>query len=88
MDATLATEGAIRRSISLPTEIAGKIDAIAATRHVSGNRAIIDLLREAITAYEQRRKAFFELADRFQRSTDPAETLRLREELAKMTFGE
>ena len=67
--------------------MAEKIDAIAENRHVSCNRAIVDLLSDAITAYEQRRTAFLELADRFQKSTDPAETVRLREELARMTFG-
>jgi hypothetical protein len=67
--------------------MAEKIDAIAESRHVSGNRVIVDLLAEAIAAYEQRRAAFFELADRFQKSTDPSETERLREELARMTFG-
>jgi len=77
----------IRRSITIPNEMAEKIDAIAANRHVSGNRAIVDLLGDAITAYEQRRTAFLALADRFQTSTDPAETARLREELAQMTFG-
>ena len=77
----------IRRSITVPAEIAEKVDAIAASRRVSGNRAIVDLLADAIAAYEQRRAAFLELADRFQKSTDPAETARLREELARMTFG-
>jgi hypothetical protein len=67
--------------------MAEQIDLIAASRHVSSNRAIVDLLSDAITAYEQRRTAFLELADRFQKSTDPAETTRLREELARMTFG-
>lgn len=78
----------IRRSISLPNAIAQRIDDIAAARHVTGNRAIVDLLEEAIAAYDKRRNAFFDLADRFQKSTDPAETARLREELAKITFGE
>jgi len=77
----------IRRSVSLPAEIAEKIDDIAASRHVSGNRAIVDLLSNAIASYEQRRKAFFELADRFRKSTNPAESESLREELARMTFG-
>jgi metal-responsive CopG/Arc/MetJ family transcriptional regulator len=81
------TQEAVRRSISLPPEIARRIDSIAASRHVSANRAIVDLLEDAILAYDQRQAAFFELADRFQKSTDPAETARLREELAKMTFG-
>jgi hypothetical protein len=87
MGKLLVEQEVSRRSISLPTEMAAKIDSIAAGRRVSANRAIVDLLTDAIEAYEQRRKAFFELADRFQRSTDPAETKRLREELARMTFG-
>jgi len=87
MGDVLAEAEVIRRSISLPAEIAEKIDAIATSRHVSANRAIVDLLADAITAYEQRRAAFFELAARFQKSTDPTQTERLREELARMTFG-
>jgi len=84
---TAIEASAVRRSITLSSEIAEKIDAIAANRHVSANRAIVDLLEDAVTAYEQRRTAFLELADRFQKSTDPSETSRLREELARMTFG-
>ena len=84
---TISAADIIRRSISLPAELAEKIDAIAASRHVSGNRAIIDLLTDAILVYQRRRTAFLELADRFQKSKDPAETDRLREELARMTFG-
>jgi hypothetical protein len=87
MSVTSVESEIIRRSISLPAEIAEKIDSIAVSRHVSGNRAIVDLLSDAIAAYEQRRDAFFALADRFRKSKDPAESERLREELAKMTFG-
>lgn len=87
MGATFIGTESIRRSISLPAEMAEKLDSIAEARHISANRAIIDLLADAITAYDQRRKTFFELAERFQKSTDPAETERLREELARMTFG-
>ena len=87
METVLVGAQAIRRSISLPAAMASRIDVIAASRHVTGNRAIIDLLGDAITAYEQRRTAFLDLADRFQRSTNSAETERLREELARMTFG-
>jgi hypothetical protein len=87
METVLVGVEAVRRSISLPAAMASRIDVIAASRHVTGNRAIIDLLGDAITAYEQRRTAFLDLADRFRKSTDPAETERLREELAQMTFG-
>jgi metal-responsive CopG/Arc/MetJ family transcriptional regulator len=87
MRTALVETEAIRRSISLPVEMAEKIDTIAARRHVSGNRAIVDLLSDGIAAYEQRRLAFLELADRFRKSKNPAETERLRAELAQMTFG-
>jgi len=78
----------VRRSISLPQEIAERVDEIAASRHVSANRAIVDLLNDAIAAYDQRRQAFLALADRFQKCKDPAETQKLRDELARMTFGD
>jgi metal-responsive CopG/Arc/MetJ family transcriptional regulator len=87
MDTTLLSADVIRRSVSIPSEMAEKIDAIAESRHVSGNRTIVDLLADGIEAHERRRKAFLELADRFQKSKDPAETKRLRAELARMTFG-
>jgi hypothetical protein len=87
MAATVTGTEAIRRSVSLPAGMAEKIELIAESRRVSANRAIVDLLNDAIAAYEQRRGEFLKLADRFQKSKDPAETKRLREELAKMTFG-
>jgi hypothetical protein len=87
MVTSLTSEDVIRRSISISSEMAERIDAIAESRRVSGNRAIVDLLADGIEAHEQRRKAFLELADRFQKSKDPAETKRLRDELARMTFG-
>lgn len=87
MVTALTAPDLIRRSVTLPAEMAQKIDAIATSRHVTGNRAIVDLLADAIASYEQRRTAFLEVADRFQRATDPAEIERLRDELARMTFG-
>jgi hypothetical protein len=64
-----------------------KIDSTEESLQANNNRAIAPLSEEAIAAYEQRRTAFLELADRFQKSGDPTETARLREELARMTFG-
>jgi metal-responsive CopG/Arc/MetJ family transcriptional regulator len=86
MAATIS--GAETVDIPVPADIAERIDAIAVARHVSRDRAIADLLREAIAAYEQRRESFLELAGRFRDSTDPAETEQLRGELARMTFGD
>ena len=74
--------------IPVPADLATKIDSIAVARHVNRDRALADLLRDAIAEYEDRRAAFLELADRCQHSTDPAETDQLRGELAQMTFGD
>ena len=75
-------------AIPVPSDMAEMIYAIAAARHVSRDRAMADLLRDAITAYEQRRESFLELAGRFQNSTDPAETEQLRGELVRVTLGD
>jgi hypothetical protein len=74
--------------IPVPADIAAQVESIAAARHVSRDRALADLLRDALTAYQDRRATFLDLADRFQQSTDPAETEQLRGELAQMTFGD
>ena len=77
----------VRRSVTLPRKVADGVDRIAESRRVSTNRVLVDLLEDAICAYEQRRSEFMALADRFQQSTDPVETEKLREDLARMTFG-
>ncbi len=74
--------------VPIQTNLAGKIEEIARQRHVSGNRVILDLLQDGIAAYDRRRAVFWDLANRFQKSTDPVETQRLREELLQMTFGD
>jgi metal-responsive CopG/Arc/MetJ family transcriptional regulator len=78
---------ATRRSISVPNEVYEKVDEIATNRHISINRAIVDLLTDAIQAYERRRQSFLELADRYRRATDQNEIEKLRDQLAEMTFG-
>jgi hypothetical protein len=88
LDVAATFSGVETVDIPVPADIAERIDAIAGARHVSRDRAMADLLREAITAYEQRRESFLELAGRFQNSTDPAESEQLRGELARMTFGD
>jgi hypothetical protein len=41
-----------------------------------------------IDARDPEKERFFELADRFPRSRDPEEQKRLKQELARLTFGE
>jgi len=87
MAMTLPITEPTRRSVTIPAELAARIEAIADNRHVTANRVILDLIEDGIASYDRRRAAFLELTERFQKSTDPVETERLREELIRTTFG-
>jgi hypothetical protein len=54
----------------------------------SANRVIVELIETGLEAREQEKKRFFDLADQLARSRDPEEQKRLKEDLARMTFGE
>jgi len=49
---------------------------------------IVDLIENGLEAKEREKIAFLELADRLVHTSDRAEQKRLKEELARMTFGE
>jgi hypothetical protein len=86
MGIAIPTTESTRRSVTIPAQLAARIDTIADHRHVTSNRVILDLIEDGIAAYDRRRAAFLELTEQFQKSTDPVETERLREELLRMTF--
>ena len=81
-------EKPIRQSISLPPRVARRVKALAKTKKTSANRIVVDLIEAGLESQQQEKKRFFELADRLRRSSNPAEQKRLKEELARMTFGE
>lgn len=55
---------------------------------MSANRILVELIKSGLEAREQERRRFLELADRLASSSDPEEQSRLKEELARLTFGE
>ncbi len=81
-------EKVVRQSISLPSGIARRVKTLAKRGRTSANRVIVDLIETALEAREREKRAFFELAERLARSSDATEQRRLKEELARMTFGE
>ena len=87
-DSMSIAEKTVRQSVSLPARIARRVKSLAKTSSTSANRIIVDLIESGIEAREQERKRFFELADRLARSSNAVEQKRLKEELARMTFGE
>ena len=87
-DAMSTVEKPVRQSVSLPARVARRVKSLAKTSSTSANRIIVDLIESGIEARERERKRFFELADRLSRSRDTEEQKRLKEEMARMTFGE
>jgi hypothetical protein len=84
----MSRAGAVRQSVSLPPVVAKRVRAIAKTRKLSANRVLVDLIETGLQARESERERFLTLARRFKESSDPKESDRLREELAKVIFGE
>jgi predicted transcriptional regulator len=82
-----ATRPAVRQSVSLPSAVARRVQALARRRRTSASRVIVELIEDGFDAREREKKAFFGLAEQLARSTDPREQGRLKEELARMTFG-
>lgn len=77
-----------RQSVSLPLPVARRVQALAKRQRVSANRVIVELIETGLETKEQEKKHFFELADRLSHSSDAGEQKRLKEELARLTFGE
>ena len=78
----------IRRSVSLPAQVAKQVDSIAKRRRLSENRVLVELIEEGIQASKQKEKAFYELAERFRAANDPGEVRHLGDELGRFVFGE
>ena len=80
-------EKPVRQSVSLPPRVARRVKALAKTKKTSANRVVVDLIEAGLEARESEKRLFFDLADRLTRSSDAAEQKRLKEDLARMTFG-
>jgi hypothetical protein len=78
----------VRRSVTLPAPVAKQVQGIAKRRRLSDNHVLLELIELGIEANKQREQAFFELAERFRASDDPAEAKQLGDKLGRMVFGE
>jgi hypothetical protein len=82
------TEGSVRQSVSIPTGIAKRVRALAKTRKTSANRVLVDLIEAGLQSKETEKERFFSLVNRLAQSRNSAERKQLKEELARMTFGD
>jgi hypothetical protein len=78
----------VRRSVSLPAQVAKQVEGIAKRRRLSDNRVLVELIEEGIAAAKQREEDFFQLAGKFRSAQDPEEVKRLGDEMGRFVFGE
>jgi hypothetical protein len=78
----------VRQSVSIPAGVAKRVRALAKTRKTSANRVLVDLIEAGLQSKEAEKERFFLLAGRLTETSDAAERRRLKEELARMTFGD
>jgi hypothetical protein len=77
----------LRQSVSLSPRVARRVCARAKTKRASASHVIAQLVESGLDAQEREREHFLELADRLTRTTDAEEQRRLKEDLARLTFG-
>ena len=82
------TEKAIRQSVTLPPPLAKRVKALAKSQKVSSNRILVELVEAGLRSKEEEKRRFFQLADQLSAATDKEEQRKLKEQLARMTFGE
>ena len=82
------TQRAVRQSVTLPSLIAKRVKAMARSRKVSSNRILVELVETGLRSKEEEKQKFYQLADRLTNTKDESEQRELKEQLAKMTFGE
>jgi ribosomal protein L1 len=83
-----AADKPVRQSVSLPRRVVRRVKVLAKAKKTSASRVIAELVESGLAAQEQEREHFLALADRLARSNKPDEQRRLKEELARLTFGD
>lgn len=82
------TEKAVRQSVTLPPRVARRVKSIARSRRTSASRVLVELVESGLEAADREKQHFLDVAERLAQSKDPAEQARLKDELARLTFGD
>ena len=77
----------VRRSISLAAETDAQVQKLARRQRQSASRVLESLIETGLAAKEAEKRRFFELAERLRNTSDPTELQQVKDELARMTFG-
>jgi hypothetical protein len=77
-----------RQSVTLSAGVARRIRTLARAKRSSASRVIAELVESGLQVQDAERDRFLQLADRLTTSQDPVEQARIKEELARLTFGD
>lgn len=77
----------VRQSVSIPSRVARRVRALAQKQKTSANRVLVDLIEAGLQSKEEEKERFYSLAGKLTETRDGKERKRLKEELARMTFG-
>jgi hypothetical protein len=83
-----ATEKPVRQSVTLPSRVARRVRSLAKSRRTSASRVLVELVESGLDTVDRERQHFLDVAERLAQSKDPAEQARLKDELARLTFGD
>jgi len=78
-------EASTRHSVRLPARVARQVRALAKSKGLSSSKVIAGLVETGLVAKERER--FFELTEQLGKSTSQVEQKRIKDELARLTFG-
>lgn len=82
------TEKSVRQSVTLPPRVARRVKSLAKSRRTSASRVLVDLVEAGLDAADREKQHFLDVAERLAQAKDPAEQARLKDELARLTFGD
>jgi hypothetical protein len=77
----------VRQSVTLPANVAAQVRRLAKAHRLSANRMLLELIENGMEAEKRKQREFFDLAERFRNSTDPAEVERLGNQMGRLVFG-
>ena len=78
----------LRQSVSLNPKLAGRIRSLARSRGVSASKVIVSLIETGIESQEKEKERFLAITEQMIHSKDSRQRRLLKDELARMVFGE
>jgi hypothetical protein len=83
-----SSKKAPRQSVALPPSIYEQVRKIASDRRLSANQVLVELIQAGIDARQREKERFMGLAEELATTTSARRRTAIKQELARLTFGE